>query len=91
MTPMEISSARYVLMHDADNVAIVAIVAVVANDGGLPGGTVFPSGLSLREKMPQAHKVALTDIAQDGEVRRYNVPIGYALKAIAACSAVALS
>ena len=30
-------------MHDRDNVAIVA------NDGGLPAGTTFPSGLTLRE------------------------------------------
>ena len=68
----------YITMHDADNVAIVA------NDGGLPAGTVFPSGLTLVDKVPQAHKVALVDIPEGGEVRRYNVPIGYALKAIPA-------
>ena len=54
-------------MHERDNVAIVA------NDGGLPAGTVFPSGLTLVEKVPQAHKVALVDIPQGGEVRRYDV------------------
>ena len=67
-------SPLYITMHERDNVAIVA------NDGGLPAGTVFASGLSLREK------VALVDIPQDGEVRRYNVPIGYALAPIAAGS-----
>ncbi|VTU34369.1 D-galactarate dehydratase [Variovorax sp. PBL-H6] len=67
-------------MHERDNVAIVA------NDGGLPAGTVFPSGLTLVEKVPQAHKVALADIPEGGEVRRYDVVIGYALKPIAAGS-----
>jgi galactarate dehydratase len=67
-------------MHPADNVAIVA------NDGGLPAGTVLPSGLTLLDKVPQAHKVALVDIPEGGEVRRYNVIIGYALKPIAAGS-----
>lgn len=67
-------------MHTADNVAIVA------NDGGLPAGTVLASGLTLVDKVPQAHKVALEDIAEGGVVRRYNVPIGYALKPIPAGS-----
>jgi galactarate dehydratase len=67
-------------MHEADNVAIVA------NDGGLPEGTLLPSGLRLREKVPQGHKVALQAIAADAAVRRYDVPIGYALKDIPAGS-----
>jgi galactarate dehydratase len=70
----------YITMHPADNVAIVA------NDGGLPAGTVFPSGLALREQVPQGHKVALTDIEQGAAVRRYNVTIGFALKDIPAGS-----
>ena len=70
----------HITMHARDNVAIVA------NDGGLPAGTVFPSGLTLREKVPQAHKVALVDIPEGGEVRRYDVVIGYALRPIAAGS-----
>ncbi|MEB0058470.1 galactarate dehydratase [Variovorax sp. LG9.2] len=64
----------YITMDDRDNVAIVV------NNGGLPVGTVFPSGLALVDKVPQAHKVALIDIPTGGEVRRYNVVIGYALK-----------
>ncbi|WP_304306912.1 UxaA family hydrolase, partial [Pseudacidovorax intermedius] len=65
-----------IAMHPADNVAIVA------NDGGLPAGTVFPDGLVLVDKVPQAHKVALEDIPEGGAVRRYDVVIGYALKPI---------
>ncbi|RYF63235.1 MAG: galactarate dehydratase, partial [Comamonadaceae bacterium] len=70
----------FINMHERDNVAIVA------NDGGLPAGTVFASGLTLVDKVPQAHKVALVDIPEGGEVRRYDVPIGYALKPIPAGS-----
>jgi galactarate dehydratase len=67
-------------MHPNDNVAIVA------NDGGLPPGTVFPSGLTLRDQVPQGHKVALVDLAAGAPVRRYDVVIGTALKDIPAGS-----
>ena len=71
-------------MHVADNVAIIV------NEGGLAAGTVIPgdsaTGLTLRDRVPQGHKVALTDIAKDAAVVRYNVPIGYALRDIAAGS-----
>jgi galactarate dehydratase len=70
----------HIQMHPADNVAIVA------NDGGLPAGTVFASGLTLRDQVPQGHKVALVDIPAGGVVRRYDVPIGYAEKDIPAGS-----
>ena len=40
-------------MHHSDNVAIVA------NDGGLPAGTVLADELLLRERVPQGHKLAL--------------------------------
>ncbi|MGM9490711.1 galactarate dehydratase [Ideonella sp. YS5] len=63
-------------MHERDNVAIVA------NDGGLPAGTVFPDGLTLVERVPQGHKVALVDIGEGEAVRRYDVVIGRALRAI---------
>jgi galactarate dehydratase len=76
-------SEHLVRMHAEDNVAIVA------NTGGLPIGTLIPegspgAGLVLKSQVPQGHKVALTDIAQGGEVLRYGVPIGKALSAIAA-------
>jgi galactarate dehydratase len=67
-------------MHERDNVAIVA------NDGGLPAGSVLPSGLMLRDRVPQGHKVALVDIAADAPVLRYGISIGHALKDIAAGS-----
>ncbi len=70
----------HIRMHAADNVAIVV------NDGGLPAGTVFPDGLTLKDKVPQGHKVALVDLPKGTAVLRYNVPIGYALKDIPAGS-----
>ncbi len=69
-----------IAMHEADNVAIVA------NDGGLPAGTVLASGLVLLGKVPQGHKVALKAIAKGEAVLRYHVQIGYALADIAAGS-----
>ena len=45
-----------------------------------------PAGLVLRDRVPQGHKVALVDIAAGAPVRRYGVPIGHALKDIAAGS-----
>ncbi len=65
-------------MHDRDNVAIVA------NDGGLEAGTVLPAGPTLRERVPQGHKVALVDIAAGTPVLRYGVNIGGAAQDIAA-------
>jgi galactarate dehydratase len=65
-------------MHALDNVAIVA------NDGGLDAGSALADGLVLRDRVPQGHKVALTDIAQGAPVLRYGIPIGHALKAIEA-------
>ncbi len=70
----------YITMHERDNVAIVA------NDGGLPAGATFAGGLILRERVPQGHKVALVDLPKGSAVLRYNVPIGYALRDIAAGS-----
>ena len=69
-----------IMMHELDNVAIVG------NDGGLPAGTVLPSGLVLVNKVPQAHKVALVDFAQEAPIIRYGLAIGYALKPIPAGS-----
>lgn len=66
----------YIRIHAADNVAIVA------NDGGLKAGAVFADGLVLVDNVPQGHKVALTDLAEGDAVRRYDVVIGYALKAL---------
>jgi galactarate dehydratase len=71
-------------MHPDDNVAIIA------NDGGLPSGTVMTegpaAGLTLRDKVPQGHKLALKDIVAGQAVLRYNVPVGYAREAVLAGS-----
>jgi len=71
---------RVVRMHPADNVAIVV------NDGGLTAGTVLDKGLVLRDKVPQGHKVALSDLVSGQAVMRYNVPVGYARQNIPAGS-----
>ena len=73
-------AGRCIRMHEADNVAIVA------DDGGLVSGTALEGGPVLRDRVPQGHKVALVDIAAGTEVRRYNVPIGLALRDIPAGS-----
>ena len=75
-----VNSPHTIRMHASDNVAIVA------NDGGLPAGTVLPSGLMLLDKVPQGHKVALSDIAASTPIVRYGIAIGHALKAIPAGS-----
>lgn len=77
-TPAAPSAPLFITMDERDNVAIVA------NDGGLPAGTVFSNGLTLVDKVPQGHKVALRPIAQGEEVLRYGVRIGTALKDIPA-------
>jgi galactarate dehydratase len=71
---------RVVRMHPADNVSIVV------NDGGLTAGTVLDKGLILRDKVPQGHKVALSDLVTGQAVMRYNVPVGYARQNIPAGS-----
>ncbi len=57
-------------MHASDH------VAVVGNEGGLEAGTVVDGGPTLRERVPQAHKLALVDLPAGSEVRRYGVVIG---------------
>lgn len=69
--------ARLIRIDPADN------VAVVANDGGLSEGTSV-DGVTLGCHVPQAHKVALTAIAEGDPVRRYGVVIGYATEDILA-------
>ncbi len=66
------AAPRYIKLNPADN------VAVVASDFGLPAGTVFPCGLTLLDRVPQGHKVALTDIPAGTAVRRYGAVIGTA-------------
>jgi galactarate dehydratase len=67
----------YIRVSPRDNVAIVV------NQGGLPAGSRFADGLVLAEAVPEAHKVALTDIGEGEPVLRYGVVIGYAKRAVA--------
>jgi galactarate dehydratase len=53
-------------------------VAILVNEGGLPAGTRFDSGLTLVEDVPEAHKVALADIPDGAPILRYGSIIGYA-------------
>ncbi len=63
-------------LNNSDN------VAVVANEEGLPPGTVIEDGTTLLDQVPHGHKVALSDIPKGGAVMRYGEIIGYALEAI---------
>ena len=71
------SKPLYIKVHERDNVAIIV------NTHGLPAGSAFPEGLVLQEHVPQGHKVALVDLAQDAPIVRYGEIIGYAVKPIA--------
>ena len=73
MAEQRTSPPLRIRMHARDNVAIVA------NDGGLDAGTVFDDGLTLVDRVPQGHKVALVDIPAGAPVRRYDVVIGTAV------------
>lgn len=57
-------------------------VAIVVNQGGLPAGSRLADGLMLVEAVPEAHKVALSDIAPGEPVLRYGVAIGFAKRTI---------
>lgn len=69
---------RYIKLNERDNVAIVV------NDFGLPAGSRFACGLTLRAFVPQGHKTALVDIAEGAPIIRYGEIIGYALAPIQA-------
>jgi galactarate dehydratase len=67
----------FVRVHPQDTVAIIV------NEGGLPAGTEFASGLKLIEDIPEAHKVALVDMPADAPIVRYGSVIGYTQRPIA--------
>jgi galactarate dehydratase len=71
-----IPEPRYIRLGSADNVAIVV------NDFGLPAGTRFACGLTLRDRVPQGHKVALADLHEGAPIIRYGHVIGTAARAI---------
>ena len=69
---------RYIKVHEADNVAIIV------NSGGLPPGTALEGGLTLREHVPQGHKVSLAALAEGAPILRYGEVIGHAARSIEA-------
>jgi galactarate dehydratase len=66
----------YIRVNGRDNVGIVV------QPEGAGAGAVLPDGVVARERIPQAHKVALSDIAEGEPVLRYGQPIGIANRAI---------
>ncbi len=72
MAPATTTRPLYIQVDPRDTVAIVV------NEGGLRAGTRFDSDLILVDDIPEAHKVALTDIPAGAPVIRYGSVIGYA-------------
>ena len=68
----------YIQVDPSDNVGIVA------NPEGLPEGTTFLSGLTLKERIPQSHKIALQEIEAGAPIVRYGQIIGLATRQIGA-------
>ncbi|HWC20609.1 MAG TPA: galactarate dehydratase [Terriglobales bacterium] len=77
---LERTAPPYIRVHSRDNVAIVV------DSEGLRAGTVLPDGLTLRDNVPQAHKIALSEIEVGSPVIRYGHTIAYANRAISAGS-----
>lgn len=68
------STPFFIQIKGEDNVAI-AVEDIAA-------GTQVMPGVTTREDIPQAHKLALTDIPKGGEIIRYGVVLGYAKDSI---------
>ena len=64
------AASLYVKINEQDNVGIALHDIAAGTDVG--GGVIAQSDI------PQAHKIALTDIPQGGNVVRYGVVLGYA-------------
>jgi galactarate dehydratase len=66
----------YLCIHKSDNVGIIV------DPEGTTTGCVSPSGLIVRERIPQSHKIALRPITAGEPVLRYGQVIGYASRPI---------
>ena len=64
----------YIRVHARDNVAIIV------HPEGVAAGASLPGGLTARERIPQAHKIALREIPSGEPVIRYGQIIGHALQ-----------
>jgi galactarate dehydratase len=70
----------YIRVNGRDNVGIIV------HPEGAREGAVMPDGMVVRERIPQAHKVALCDVAAGEAVVRYGQTIGIANREIRAGS-----
>src|SRR5690242_17901104 len=70
----------YIRVHPHDNVGIVV------DPDGLCAGTTLPNGLTLRDSIPQAHKIALSEIETREPVIRYGQTIALTKRDVAAGS-----
>jgi len=68
----------YVRVHEADNVAIIV------DPEGAEAGRMSQSGLVIRERIPQSHKVALDRVQRGAPVVRYGQVIGLANRPVEA-------
>ena len=64
-------------VHERDNVAIVV------DPEGIADATVLPNGLTVRERIPQSHKIAFANLDPGDPVLRYGQIIGYANQSMA--------
>jgi galactarate dehydratase len=70
----------FVTVHDSDNVGIIV------DPDGAAAGRMSSSGLTVEERIPQSHKVALCNFEKDEPVVRYGQIIGHANRPIKAGS-----
>jgi galactarate dehydratase len=61
-------------------------VGIIVEPEGAPAGAILPGGPRTLERIPQAHKVALSDLSTGEPVVRYGQIIGHATRPIAAGS-----
>ncbi len=87
-SPPPVDRVAFLAHHDGDDVA----VAVRDTEPGPAVGACLATGerfsVDVREAIPLGHKIALRDIAPDGEVTEYSVTIGLARLPIARGSLV---
>ncbi len=70
----------FIRVHQADNVAIVV------DSEGIAAGTALPDGFTVREDIPQSHKLTLSSLNAGDPVLRYGQIIGYANRGMEAGS-----
>ena len=68
----------YIRVNERDNVGIIV------DPEGVATGKVLPGGITVREAIPQGHKVALSDVETGEPVLRYGHTIGFAERPIPA-------